>query len=114
VEDRARHTDEADFLQRAVLELGYLRTRGRMANGCIGLLTLCGFLIGVTIILLFLGETTDFRGHTLALGSFLSGVLSFLLALVLFFVETVMATRLLNFHMLRTPVLAPAPAPKQS
>ncbi len=93
VEDRARHTDEADFLQRAVLELGYLRTRGRMANGCIGLLTLCG---------------------TLALGSFLSGVLSFLLALVLFFVETVMATRLLNFHMLRTPVLAPAPAPKQS
>ena len=113
-EDGARHTDEADFLQRAVLELGYLRTRGRMANGCIGLLTLCGFLIGVTIILLFLGETTDFRGHTLALGSFLSGVLSFLLALVLFFVETVMATRLLNFHMLRTPVLAPAPAPKQS
>jgi len=25
-----------------------------------------------------------------------------------------MATRLLTFHMLRTPVLAPAPAPKQS
>ncbi|MBP7439896.1 MAG: DUF2721 domain-containing protein [Acidovorax sp.] len=111
VEDRARHTDEADFLQRAVMELGYLRTRGRMANGCIGLLTLCGFLIGVTIILLFLGETTNFRGHTWALGSFLSGVLSFLLALVLFFVETVMATRILNFHMLRAPAPAPAPAP---
>ena len=110
VEDRARHTDEADFRERALLELGYLRTRGRMANGCIGLLTLCGFLIGVTIILLFLGETTDFRGHTWALGSFLGGVLSFLLALVLFFVETVMATRILNFHMLRTP----APAPKSA
>jgi uncharacterized membrane protein YbhN (UPF0104 family) len=82
-----------------------------MANGCIGLLTLCGFLIGVTIILLFLGETTNFRGHTWALGSFLSGVLSFLLALVLFFVETVMATRILNFHMLRAPAPAPAPAP---
>ncbi len=65
----------------------------------------------MTIILLFLGETTDFRGHTLALGSFLSGVLSFLLALVLFFVETVMATRILNFHMLRAPAPAPAPAP---
>lgn len=111
VEERARHTDESDFLQRAMLELGYLRTRGRMANGCIGLLTLCGFLIGVTIILLFLGETTNFRGHTWALGSFLSGVLSFLLALVLFFVETVMATRILNFHMLRAPAPAPAPAP---
>ncbi|ART55319.1 hypothetical protein CBP36_08410 [Acidovorax carolinensis] len=111
LEDKARHSDDADFLQRALLELGYLRTRGRMANGCIGLLTLCGFLIGVTIILLFLGETTDFRGHTWALGSFLSGVLSFLLALVLFFVETVMATRILNFHMLRPPVPASASAP---
>ena len=66
-----------------------MRTRGRMANGCIGLLTLCGFLIGLTIVLLFLGETTNFRGHSWALGSFLTGVVSFLLALVLFFVETV-------------------------
>ncbi len=92
-----------------MLELGYLRTRGRMANGCIGLLTLCGFLIGLTIVLLFLGETTNLRGHTWALGSFLTGVVSFLLALVLFFVETVMATRLLNFHMLRTPPALPVP-----
>jgi hypothetical protein len=30
-------------------------------------------------------------------GSFLAGVMSFLLALVLFFVETVAATRILNF-----------------
>lgn len=101
VEDRARQSDDAEFLERALLELGYLRTRGRMANGCIGLLTLCGFLIGLTIVLLFLGETTSLRGHTWALGSFLTGVVSFLLALVLFFVETVMATRLLNFNMLR-------------
>jgi hypothetical protein len=102
VEDRARHSGEdAEFMERAILELGYLRTRGRMANGCIGLLTLCGFLIGLTIILLFLGETINLRGHTWAMGCFLSGVASFLMALVLFFVETVMATRLLNFHMLR-------------
>ncbi|MDD2546877.1 MAG: DUF2721 domain-containing protein [Burkholderiaceae bacterium] len=100
VEDRARASHDAEFLARATLELESLRTRGRMANGCIGLLTLCGFLIGLTIILLFLGETTNFRGHTWALGSFLTGVLSFLLALVFFFIETVMATRLLNFHML--------------
>ena len=109
VEERVRHQDDPESLEHAVLELGYLRTRGRMANGCIGLLTLCGFLIGLTIILLFLGETTNLRGHTWALGSFLTGVVSFLLALVLFFVETVMATRLLNFHMLRTPPALPVP-----
>ena len=109
VEERVRHQDDPESLEHAVLELGYLRTRGRMANGCIGLLTLCGFLIGLTIVLLFLGETTNLRGHTWALGSFLTGVVSFLLALVLFFVETVMATRQLNFHMLRTPPALPVP-----
>jgi hypothetical protein len=36
-----------------------------------------------------------------AVGSFLLGVVSFLLALLCFLAETVMATRLLNFHMLR-------------
>jgi hypothetical protein len=101
VEDCAHQSVDAEFLERALLELGYLRARGRMVNGCIGLLTLCGFLIGLTIVSLFLGEITCFRGHTWALGSFLTGVVSFLLALVLFFVETVMATRLLNFNMLR-------------
>lgn len=103
VEDRARHSEDAEFLERAVLELGYLRTRGRMANGCIGLLTLCGFMIGITIVLLFLGQTMGFEGNAWVVGSFLTGVVSFLLALVLFFVETVMATRLLNFHMLGAP-----------
>lgn len=100
LEDQARHSTDPEFVQRALLELGYLRTRGRMANGSIGLLTLCGFLISLTIVLLFLGETTSLRGHSWALGSFLTGVVSFLLALVVFFVETVMATRMLNFHML--------------
>ena len=82
-----------------------------MGNGRSRRPGLCGVLVGVTMSLLFRGETTNFRGHTWALGSFLSGVLSFLLALVLFFVETVMATRILNFHMLRAPAPAPAPAP---
>lgn len=99
VEDRAQHRQDAEFLALASLELGYLRTRGRLANGCIGLLTLCGFLIGLTIVFLFLDQTIDFQGHVLAMGGFLTGVVSFLLALVLFFIETVMATRLLNFGM---------------
>lgn len=100
VEDHAHHSQDPEILALAALELGYLRTRGRLANGCIGLLTLCGFLIGLTIVFLFLDQTMNFHGHLLAMIGFLTGVVSFLLALVLFFVETVMATRLLNFHML--------------
>ena len=101
VEDRARTTTDAEFLGRAYKELADLRARGRLANGCIGLLTFCAFLIGLTIILLFLGETTSFQSNRLAVTGFLAGVASFLLALVCFLAETLLATRLLNFHLLQ-------------
>ena len=101
VEDRARTTTDDELLQRAYTELGELRMRGRLANGCIALLTTCAFLIGVTIIVLFLGETAAFQISRFAIGSFLLGVGCFLAALLCFLAETVVATRLLNFHMLR-------------
>lgn len=101
VEDKARATTDEEFLRRAYTELAELRMRGRLANGCIALLTTCAFLIGVTIIVLFLGETTAFQVNRFAIGSFLLGVGCFLLALLCFLAETVVATRLLNFHMLR-------------
>ena len=101
VEDRARASADEEFLRRAYAELAELRMRGRLANGCIGLLTTCAILIGVTIIVLFLGETTAFQINKFAIGSFLLGVVCFLLALLCFLAETVVATRLLNFHMLR-------------
>lgn len=78
-------------------ELGELRTRGHLANSSIALLTLCAFLIGATIVVLFLGETTDLQMRRLAVSSFLSGVACFMLALSCFLVETFIATRLLNF-----------------
>lgn len=101
VEDRARETTDDEYLRRAYAELGELRSRGRLANGCIALLTTCAFLIGLTIIVLFLGETTAFQINRYAIGSFLAGVVCFLLALLCFLAETVIATRLLDFHMLR-------------
>jgi Protein of unknown function (DUF2721) len=101
VEDRARETTDDEHLRRAYAELGELRSRGRLANGCIALLTTCAFLIGLTIIVLFLGETTAFQINRYAIGSFLAGVVCFLLALLCFLAETVIATRLLDFHMLR-------------
>ena len=101
VEDRARESTDSEFLLRCAAELGELRTRGRLANGCIALLTTCAFLIGLTIIVLFLGETSDVQLGRFAVTSFLLGVVSFLMALLCFLAETVIATRLLNFQMLR-------------
>lgn len=98
IEERARTSDDATFLQRAARELAQLRLRGRIANGCIALLTTCAFLIGVTIILLFLGEAIEVRTSAWAVGGFLLGVVSFLLAVLCFLVETVIATKVLDFR----------------
>ena len=84
-------------IAQAFTELRELRKRGLLSNFCIALLTLCGLMIGLTIIVLFLGETTNFQGLRLAMVSFLAGIVSFLLALVCFLAETLIATRLLNF-----------------
>jgi hypothetical protein len=54
-------------------------------------------LIGVTIIVLFLGEAIDFQMLRISIASFLAGVVCFLLALGCFMAETLIATRLLNF-----------------
>ncbi len=101
VEDRARQTDDAVQLERAARELAQLRRRGWLANGCIALLTLCGLMIGLTIILLFLGEAGGLAISRWAVGSFLTGVGLFLAALLCFLAETVLATRLLDFEVAR-------------
>lgn len=99
LEERALVSQEAEFLQRAYAELTTLRLRGRLANSCIALLTLCAVFIGLTIIVLFVGETTAFESGRFAVTGFLSGVVSFLLALLFFLAETLIATRVLNFRM---------------
>ena len=103
--DRARFLEnriesggvKASAADKIYLELQQLKQRGWLVNSCIALLTLCALLIGVTIILLFLGETSELP--TLRIGTicFLSGVVCFLLALMCFLAETLLATRLLEF-----------------
>ena len=90
-------TEDAD----GYAELAELRARGLLANTSIALLTCCAFLIGLTIVILFLGETIQFQGLRISLFCFLGGVVCFLLALIFFMVETFRATRLLNFAHLR-------------
>ncbi len=102
--DRARLLEErieaaagSDTMAPAYDELGRLRTRARLVNACIALLTFCAILIGLTIVTLFLGETTALQIPRIATLFFLSGVICFLLALLCFLTETVLATRLLKF-----------------
>lgn len=83
-------------------ELQQLRHRGWLVNSCIALLTFCAMLIGMTIILLFLGETSELPTLKIATVCFLSGVVCFLLALLCFLAETLLATRLLKFAQLPT------------
>ncbi|NIC40116.1 DUF2721 domain-containing protein [Aquabacterium sp. A08] len=100
--DRARVLEErlqgqAERDAPALQELARLRLRGLLANSSIASLTLCAFLIGLTILLLFLGETTDFQSNRGAILSFLGGVLCFMLALACFLAETVLSTQIMNF-----------------
>lgn len=84
-------------------ELGRLRHRGWLVNGCLALLTFCAILIGTTIILLFLGETSELPIFKIATVCFLAGVVCFLSALVCFLAETLLATHLLKFAQLPPP-----------
>jgi hypothetical protein len=97
LEGRIKQGLATQEMEEAHTELGDLRTRGQLANSSIGLLTLCAFLIGATIVILFLGETTDFKAQRMSVVSFLAGVACFMLALGCFMAETMIATRILNF-----------------
>ena len=101
LEDRIKKTADQQELDEIYHELDELRTRGLLANGSIGLLTLCAFMIGITIVVLFLGETIDFQMFRISIASFLAGVVCFLLALGCFLAETLIATRLLDFDKFR-------------
>jgi len=95
---------ESDPMTLAFKEIKLLRQRGALVNSCIALLTFCGIMIGLTIMVLFLGETAEVNIFRLASVLFLLGVTLFLAALLFFLVETVMATRILKFgHASRKP-----------
>lgn len=99
LEDELRRSSDEEFRDRSITELAELRVRARLCNICIALLTSCAFLIGLTIIVLFVGETTSFEASRFAVGSFLLGVGMFLAALLAFLRETMLATRVLDVHL---------------
>ncbi|NDP38764.1 MAG: DUF2721 domain-containing protein [Rhodoferax sp.] len=97
LEDRIEAAPADNPMTVQYVELARLRKRGALVNACIALLTFCSILIGLTIVVLFLGETTELQIYRIATFCFLSGVLFFLVALLCFFAETLLATRILKF-----------------
>ncbi len=97
LEDRIEAAPVGNAMKAAYEELKRLRLRGWLVNACIALLTFCAILIGLTIVALFLGETTEMQILRLATVAFLSSVSCFLLALLCFLTETLLATRMLKF-----------------
>ncbi len=97
LEDRIDAAPDSDPMTVAFKELKQLRLRGRLVNTCIALLTFCAIMIGMNIVTLFLGETTEIEMFRLATVLFLAGVSFFLLALLCFLAETLIATRMLKF-----------------
>lgn len=101
--DRARTLEEkleAEIVKNvrsAHWELRRLRLRGRIVSVSMALLTVCSLLIGTTIMALFLGETTQLNTLRLVPLSFLGGVSFFLLALLGFLIETLLAMHVLKF-----------------
>lgn len=78
-------------------ELDRLKLRGRICNWSVGLLAVCGMLIGATVMLLFVGETYFPRIERVVPWTFLGAVGAFVLALLLFLTETLLATHALRF-----------------
>ena len=68
-----------------------------LANSCSALLTLGSIFIGVTIILLFLGETSDLEILKISSIGFFDGCGVFFAGAGLFLAETLQATKLLKF-----------------
>lgn len=101
--DRARDLEdriEAETVRDvafAFRELDVLKRRGRICNASIGLLTICGVLIGVTVMEMFLYETSLPTSGRLVPFTFLGAIGSFVSALLLFLYETRLATHALRF-----------------
>ena len=101
--DRARVLDDrlatgtARDPEDAARELDTLKLRGSICNWSVGLLAVCGMLIGATVMVLFVGGTGLSHTESIVPWTFLAAVGIFVLALLLFVAETLLATHALRF-----------------
>ena len=89
--------DQSELLNQIQIELNFLKKRGTTVNWSIGLLTLCAILVSFTIMALFVDEIFNVPGAKFVPAFFLTGLASFVMALICFMIEIYLATRVLHF-----------------
>jgi hypothetical protein len=101
--DRAREVEERLLTGTALdpeaarNELRLARRRGGIVNLALALLTIAATLIGATVFTLFIVGTTSPKSEVLIPWTFAGGVVTFILALLCFLIETLLATHTLKF-----------------
>jgi hypothetical protein len=91
----ARHADELHE------PLAVLARRGRLLSVAIALCTVCALLVSIVVVVLFLGETFNFRVTYVIDSLFIAAMLSFIGAILCFLREIFIATNALRIGIRR-------------
>ena len=102
LERSAAQVPEAERAQELHEPLATLARRGRLLNIAITLCTICALLVAVVVVVLFLGESFNFRISYAIDTLFIAAMLSFIGAILCFLREVFIATSALRFG-LRLP-----------
>lgn len=84
------------------VRLAALARRARLLSFAITMATLCGLLVSVVVVLLFLGDALHMRVGTIIAVVFTAAMVSFIIAILLFLREVFLATQSLR-HGLHRP-----------
>ena len=96
LERNAAHVPPADRAHELEQPLATLAHRGRLLNAAIALCTICALLVAVVVVVLFLGESFNFRINYIIDALFISAMLSFIGAILCFLREVFIATAALR------------------
>ena len=101
LERNAAHVPEADRTHELHAPLNALARRGRLLSFAITLCTICALLVAVVVVVLFLGESFNFRISYAIDALFIAAMLSFIGAILCFLREVFIATASLRIGLHR-------------
>jgi Protein of unknown function (DUF2721) len=101
LERSAAHVPEVDRTHELEQPLATLARRGRLLNYAITLCTICALLVAVVVVVLFLGQSFNFRISYMIDTLFITAMLSFIGAILCFLREVFIATSSLRIGLRR-------------
>jgi hypothetical protein len=101
LERNAAHVPETDRAHELHAPLNVLARRGRLLSIAIALCTICALLVAVVVVVLFLGESFNFRISYAIDALFIAAMLSFIGAILCFLREVFIATSNLRIGLRR-------------